>query len=72
MSKFLVRTNCEYSIEVEAEDEEAAVLAAGKIPVETWPHQAWAVGEAEAYGPLDPECSVCRRRHPQDDRHPCE
>ena len=21
---------------------------------------------------LDPECSICRGRHPNDDRHPCE
>ena len=20
----------------------------------------------------NPECSICRRRHPSDDRHPCE
>ncbi len=20
----------------------------------------------------EPECSICRRRHPSDDRHPCE
>lgn len=22
--------------------------------------------------PIPPECSICRSRHPMDDRHPCE
>ena len=43
---FLVRTNCEYSIEVEAEDADKAVVEANKTDVKDWT-QAWAEAEAE-------------------------
>lgn len=41
-----VRTNCEYVTEIEAENEEAALEAAGKTDVGTW-NQAWAPMQAE-------------------------
>ena len=43
---FIVRTNCEYAIEIEAETEEDAMKEAEKIPVNEW-GQAWAPYEAE-------------------------
>ena len=44
--KYLVRTNCEYSLVVEARSAVEATQAAAKIPYETW-EQAWAPYEAE-------------------------
>jgi len=44
---FLVRTNCEYSIEIEAGSREEAVEKAGHIDYEKHWTQAWAPMEAE-------------------------
>ena len=44
--KFLVRTNCEYSIEVYAPTEEVAKDIAEQTPLSHW-SQAWAPYEAE-------------------------
>ena len=46
MPKYVVRTNCEYSLEIEAASEEEALHQADKIDVEYWA-QAWAPYEAE-------------------------
>ncbi len=46
MQRFTVRTNCEYSIEIEAESEEEALAQAEKLDVDTW-EQAWAPMEVE-------------------------
>jgi len=46
MPNFIVRTNCEYSIEVEADNENEAMSKADKIDVATWT-QAWAPYEVE-------------------------
>ncbi len=43
---FLVRQNCEYSIEVEAVDEEDACSQANAVPISDW-GQAWSSMEAE-------------------------
>lgn len=44
--RFLVRKNCEYSLEVEADDEDEAFREAAKVPDSNWT-QAWSVVEAE-------------------------
>jgi hypothetical protein len=44
---FVVRTNCEFSIEIEAESAEKAVEKAGHIDFEKHWTQAWAPMEAE-------------------------
>ena len=44
--KYLVRDNCEYSLEVEAESAEKAMELASKIPHSDW-SQAWAPREVE-------------------------
>jgi hypothetical protein len=44
---FVVRTNCEYSIEIEAESREQAVEKAEHIDFEQHWTQAWAPMEAE-------------------------
>lgn len=46
MSKFLVRANCEYSIEVEASDALKAMALANEKPSNEW-EQAWSPAEAE-------------------------
>lgn len=46
MPRFLVRTNCEYSIEIEAANADEAIEKAQAIDVEEW-SQAWADVEAE-------------------------
>jgi hypothetical protein len=43
---YLVRTNCEYSIQVDADNEEHACDLAAQIPYGEW-GQAWAPYEAE-------------------------
>jgi len=43
---YLVRTNCEYSLEVEASDPQEAMELASKVDYEHW-NQAWACYEAE-------------------------
>ncbi len=43
---FLVRTNCEYSIEVIADSADEAMELASDIDYEHW-NQAWATYEAE-------------------------
>lgn len=47
MTKWLVRMNCEYSIEIEAETKEAAIKQAGATDLEEWPIQAWSTMEAD-------------------------
>ncbi len=44
--KYLVRTNCEYSILIEADDEDQAMEKAGHIEYKLW-QEAWAPFEAE-------------------------
>lgn len=46
MKTYLVRRNCEFSVEVEAEDEDAAIAAATALPDEDW-QQAWSEAEVE-------------------------
>ena len=46
MPRFIVRTNCEYSLEVEAETPEKAMEKAQTQDIATW-NQAWAPAEAE-------------------------
>ena len=46
LRRFLIRTNCEYSLEVEARDADEAMSMADKIDVGEW-NQAWASVEAE-------------------------
>lgn len=46
MPRFVVRTNCEYSIEVEADNADEAMAKADKIDVADW-QQAWAPFEAD-------------------------
>lgn len=47
LKRFLVRANCEYSLEVEAGDADEAVSKADDIDVAEW-SQAWAPIEVEA------------------------
>ena len=51
MRRFMVRTNCEFSLVVEAENEEGAFNKASEQDAFTW-SQAWAPMEAE---PTDDE-----------------
>ncbi len=44
--KFIVRTNCEYSMAVDATSAEEALKKAEKVDVKEW-GQAWAPMEAE-------------------------
>ena len=44
--RFLIRTNCEYSIEIKAADADKALKKADKIELAEW-SQAWADTEAE-------------------------
>ena len=46
MKKWEVRTNCEFVTEVEAENEEQAILKATAIDVMEW-NKAWATVEVE-------------------------
>lgn len=46
MKTYTVRTNCEYSVQVVAEDEEQAIEQVRFIDLETW-DKAWADFEAE-------------------------
>lgn len=46
MATFDVRTNCEYILTVQAENEEKALKQADKIDVSEW-EQSWAPYEAE-------------------------
>lgn len=43
---FMVRMNCEYSIEIKAADEEEATDKANRIPPDDWTY-AWSETEAE-------------------------
>jgi len=43
---FIVRLNCEYSIEIEAEDADGAMDKASEVDCADW-NQAWSVIEAE-------------------------
>ena len=43
---FVVRQNCEYSVFIEAEDEEDAITQANAIPLHDW-SQAWSSLEAD-------------------------
>lgn len=42
MAVYMVRTNCEYSVAVEATNGEAALEHAGAFDVNDWPGKAWA------------------------------
>ncbi|MEW6048084.1 MAG: hypothetical protein AB1609_16690 [Bacillota bacterium] len=56
MPQYLVRTNCEYSIVIEAASADEAMEKAQAIDVEEW-SQAWAeleVEELEGGGPPEP------------------
>ena len=44
--KFLVRMDCEYSIEVDAKDEKAAMSKIKDVPLHEW-SQAWSEFEVE-------------------------
>lgn len=46
MKMFLVRANCEYTLEVEASSADEAIAEANKIPKPEW-SQAWCEDEAE-------------------------
>lgn len=46
MAKFLVRSNCEYSILVDADTETEAIVTAYNIDLENW-GQAWSETEVE-------------------------
>lgn len=46
MPIFLVRRNCEYSIEIMASDADEAMNKAGKVPDDQW-GQAWSDWETE-------------------------
>ena len=46
VNHYIVRKNCEYSISVEASDEEQAAIAANDIPDSEW-DKAWSQSEAE-------------------------
>lgn len=46
MPLFLIRVNCEYSIEVEAPDADAALRSAELVDLEDW-SQAWSEAEVE-------------------------
>jgi len=48
--RFLVRTSCEYSVEIEAADPQEAIEKAGEIDFERHWTQAWAPFEAEEQG----------------------
>ena len=45
----LVRKNCEYSLDVEADSDEEALAKANAIPLSEW-NQAWAPDEVESDG----------------------
>lgn len=49
MPTFLVRMNCEYALQVEAEDETKAKLKATKTPPEEW-DKAWSEMDVEETG----------------------
>ncbi|MEW6048299.1 MAG: hypothetical protein AB1609_17790 [Bacillota bacterium] len=56
MPQYLVRTNCEHSIVIEAASADEAMEKAQAIDVDSW-SQAWAVVEAEEFeggGPSEP------------------
>jgi|GEM_PF-6894567 len=46
LKRFLVRTNCEYSIEVDAADADEATRKADTIDLSEW-NESWAEFEAE-------------------------
>lgn len=46
MNTYLVRTNCEYSLEVEARSKDEALALAGQKAVSSW-GQAWAPMEID-------------------------
>lgn len=43
---YIVRKNCEYSMRIEAESEEEAVLKSETVPLDEW-IQAWSTTETE-------------------------
>lgn len=51
LRRFLIRRNCEYSIEVDAETEEEAINEANSNPLDEWT-QAWSPTEVEDDGPI--------------------
>lgn len=53
MPKYIVRVNCEYSIEVEAHDHEQAQAKASAIDVVDWDMKAWSDIEVEEVGDDD-------------------
>lgn len=46
MPTFIIRANCEYSIEIKAETEDAAIEKAQDIDIQTW-NMSWSVMEIE-------------------------
>jgi hypothetical protein len=56
MAKYLVRTSCEFSTLLEAEDEAEAFSKAEKLKPEDWDNQSWSTLEIDDYAP---RCVVC-------------
>jgi len=61
MKPFVVRTNCEYSIAVDAVDEADALAKADAIPLAKW-QAAWSEPGAE---PESEVCDECRSYGPR-------
>lgn len=71
MKRYLIRKNCEYSIEIDAEDEDAALSQADAAKSEDW-IEAWSsleVDSEDELSSIEERCHFCEQKHRLD--KPC-